>query len=201
MHVIVDWKMYRRQELKLMIRYFFFQNPDRDAVDAEIVGIMADPKEVSVLASHSRCRSAEAVPKKKIKKGKGHNEASDIDVQTKQEKEPSAVTDAGEVAGTSGMSSFAWILSKMLPATSESGIHAARTRCHCSDMGADWPPIIEEKEMPNAVRCEDSFVEKIVRRNNVTIDELPKNHSNTLPLKAVSKRPLTAPFVWFSGLK
>ncbi|GJT90194.1 hypothetical protein Tco_1079039, partial [Tanacetum coccineum] len=41
-------------------------------------------------------------------------------------------TDAGEVAGTSGMSSFAWILSKMLPATS--GIHAARTRCRFSDM-------------------------------------------------------------------
>ncbi|GJV28940.1 hypothetical protein Tco_1385388 [Tanacetum coccineum] len=36
---------------------------------------------------------------------------------------------AGEVAGTIGMSSFAWILSKILPATSESGIHAARTRC------------------------------------------------------------------------
>ncbi|GJS57747.1 hypothetical protein Tco_0652531 [Tanacetum coccineum] len=146
MHVIVDWKMYRREKLKLMIRIV-----KQDVVDAEIVGIMADPKEVN----------------------------------------------AGEVAGTSGMSSFAWILSKMLPATSESGIHTLAIWF----IGADWPPIIEEKEMPNAVRCEDSFVEKIVRRNNVTIDELPENHSNTLPLKAVSKCPLTAPFVWFSGLK
>ncbi|GJT14191.1 hypothetical protein Tco_0861233 [Tanacetum coccineum] len=55
--------------------------------------------------------------------------------------------------------------------------------------------------MPTAVRCEDSFVEKIVRHNNVMIDELPENDNNTLPVTAVSKRPLTSPFVWFSSLK
>ncbi|GJV20205.1 hypothetical protein Tco_1369225 [Tanacetum coccineum] len=72
--------------------------------------------------------------------------------------------DVDEVAGTSGIISFAWILSKILTATSDARIHAARTRCRFSD----WPRIIEEKEMPNAVRCEDSFVEKnseILKRN------------------------------------
>nr|GEV39447.1 hypothetical protein [Tanacetum cinerariifolium] len=45
-------------------------------------------KSSSVLASNSRCISAEAVPKKKIRKRKGRSDASDTDVETKQEKEP-----------------------------------------------------------------------------------------------------------------
>ncbi|GJT31868.1 hypothetical protein Tco_0922287 [Tanacetum coccineum] len=164
MPVIVDWKIYQRQELNLMIRCL-----------------------ISVLASHSRCRSAEAVQKKEDKKGKGTAKRAIWMPKLSRKKNRSAVTDAGKVARTSGMSSFAWILSKMLPATSE---HAARTRCHYSVMavdpvaleipaslvfcldsafakllfdssqhyfdGAYWPLIIEEKEMPNAVRCERS---------------------------------------------
>ncbi|GKC27152.1 hypothetical protein Tco_1034446, partial [Tanacetum coccineum] len=40
-----------------------------------------------VLASNSRCISAEAVPKKKIRKRKWRIDASDTDAKTKQEKE------------------------------------------------------------------------------------------------------------------
>ncbi|GKB50057.1 hypothetical protein Tco_0900810 [Tanacetum coccineum] len=45
-------------------------------------------KSSGVLASNSRCISAEAVPKKKIRKRKGRSDASDTDAETKQEKEP-----------------------------------------------------------------------------------------------------------------
>ncbi|GKE54944.1 hypothetical protein Tco_1490100, partial [Tanacetum coccineum] len=41
-----------------------------------------------VLASNSRCISAEVVPKKKIRKRKGRSDASDMNAETKQEKEP-----------------------------------------------------------------------------------------------------------------
>ncbi|GJY51277.1 hypothetical protein Tco_0442124 [Tanacetum coccineum] len=48
------------------------------------------------------------------------------------------IEDTGEGAETSGMSSSVWILRKTLSATSESGVHAARTRCRFSGMcGAD----------------------------------------------------------------
>ncbi|GJZ41399.1 hypothetical protein Tco_0588285 [Tanacetum coccineum] len=92
---------------------------------------------------------------------------------------------AGEGAGISIMSSFAWILRKILPATSEYTrleLDAALVvikntiALDASDEfnrsvdpsaleipGAYWPPIIEEEEMPNAMPYEDSFVEEIVR--------------------------------------
>ncbi|GKA28680.1 hypothetical protein Tco_0714925, partial [Tanacetum coccineum] len=92
---------------------------------------------------------------------------------------------AGEGAGTSSMSSFEWILRKILPATSEytrPELDAALAvikntiAFDASDEfnrsvdpsaleipGADWAPIIEEEEMSNAVPYADSFVEEIMR--------------------------------------
>nr|GFB84908.1 hypothetical protein [Tanacetum cinerariifolium] len=50
---------------------------------------------------------------------------------------------AGEGAGTSSMSSFTWILRKILPATSE----YTRPELDVALAGVDWPPIIKEEEM------------------------------------------------------
>ncbi|GJW91564.1 hypothetical protein Tco_0169117 [Tanacetum coccineum] len=46
------------------------------------------------------------------------------------------VTNAGQGAGTRGMSSFSWILRKTLSGTLESGIHARPTTCRFSGSGA-----------------------------------------------------------------
>nr|GEV37751.1 nuclear RNA polymerase D1B [Tanacetum cinerariifolium] len=59
----------------------------------------------SVLACHSRCKSAEAVSKKKIKR-KAHNESSDMDAQTKQEKEPRFRKSALQIVAANLLSAF-----------------------------------------------------------------------------------------------
>ncbi|GKC66671.1 hypothetical protein Tco_1099269, partial [Tanacetum coccineum] len=61
----------------------------RSAKSEHVVFLFFSSVIFGVLACHSRCRSAEAVSKKKIKKESAQrSEASDMDAQTKQEKEP-----------------------------------------------------------------------------------------------------------------